>query len=371
MAPNDLQSQYQQLLSQNLIQSQQPTGIENEVELSKRTPNQVCVSVPSVYVNKNENGEHKCGNNLFLIDHDLLNSFVDIAFRIETGMVNDQVDLHNKILSMSNFGDNAVVQAIVKVVSSFSEIQNSLDVDEDFYDISIKPIEFDSLRSYTNDPETGLLTHIDDTIVIDNCMFYTQFGNDVEKKNKIRQMNNDTDLNRIYYILKMMEDSIAFKSNRIASSSTKFTNICMFYILIIQNGVPVKGKCSKYLSHNIMGFMADVFIRSRVLTHWQNDTCRNQLLKELITNYNKDNLMVALCKIKKPEDRSKYVLQYIQQNDLQMYNSIKSLNYKAYINVLSDFEITIDNESYYYFTSEFTTKLMTMQGISNLIAMYK
>lgn len=88
--------QYQQLYSQTAVSDQSSTGTENEVDLSERTPNQVCINVPLAYVNLDENKEHHLGTNLFLIDFDILQSFIGLCFNIETVMVNEQVNLYKK-----------------------------------------------------------------------------------------------------------------------------------------------------------------------------------------------------------------------------------------------------------------------------------
>lgn len=281
--------------------------------------------IPWFYVNVDENKKHEILSNLYTIEYEKLQSFVPISESIECGGTMNQMKLFNKIVNMSNFDNNDnITQSNIKACSSFNEIQNNIELDGTCVDVSLKSIEFDSFRKYENDPETGLLINVAEDVQLYDCSFYTQLTENCVLE--ARKLSNDSDLNRIYYILKMFENSMTFHEDRVPSSCTKLMNICLYYILLIQNATPVRDHCSKYLSHNIIGFMADAFIRSRVLTHWRNNSCRAYLMQDLVTNYSRENLLVNLCRLNTPQERVDYLKQYFQQADEFVYNLLKAIS---------------------------------------------
>lgn len=361
----DLQSsvtdQYKTILNQ--VQTQLNPEARQAVPWDSRTSDQVFISIPSVYVNVDETRDDRISPNLFIIDYIKFCELMTFATKIEKE-INDEHIMYDLINRLQN--KDQTTQMIVESLMSMSQLQQSLDIEDEFIDTSLKVIEFDSFRHYENDPDTGLLIDINTNVRHFECSFYTELGARDDLVQKVRELTNDTDLNRMYYILKMFEASLLFQPDRVAGQLKSYMTYALFFMLLKEASSPVIGHHCNDIDTNLVGLITDAFARSRIITHWKNSNCRNQMLKEIGTNYPKDNFIVRACQLDTPLERAQYATDFLSKQEL-VARFAKAISYKQYIKILETTVLSIDNEHYYMLNSDFLTKIISVEGVLELI----
>lgn len=368
------------------------------ITLAQKTPDQVCVTLPWLYVNCVESDAHEKIDNLYLIDFEKLKEIVaTFASAIESGTSKQQTELCPKLISLLDFNSqtdefNVSVderqragyasagisnvhesetysQVILDYLMSVNNMQQQFDVDDEFVNVGCESISLDPVRVYVNDPETGLLVSCTEQTV-DGVSFYSQLGANDAEKIRLRQYTNETDLNQIYFILNRLTDSLLFKQNRLCCNYAKLINICLLYMLLLRYAIPVRGNHINYNRLNLLAFIVDCFIRGRILSHWQLGSCTKQLLTDLITNYAKENPMVGMCRLDNPRDRAQYILHTMQTTtDTSTANIVKCLSYDEYDKILEESKWLnqTTGKQYYNLDHTFISKFVQMHGFNMLL----
>lgn len=124
----------------------------------------------------------------------------------------------------------------------FGDLGRSIYVDDTCIDASTEAITFHTIRVYENGKTGLLLRHAHTTW--HGLSFYSQFGNNEPLKARVRLEMNETDLNQMYYILECFEKSPLFHKTRVCNHTVRVTNLCLFYLSLIDNSQPIERTCA-------------------------------------------------------------------------------------------------------------------------------
>lgn len=361
-------------------QSFDTTDRVNDVNLNECPANHVSVTIPWFYVNRDEFDEHRDVENLYFIRYEKLREILALSSDIETGDNDKQIELCPKLVNLmksketgtetidlendNGSADNAIyrqIKTILSTLQEFGSFQSQLDVDDIFVDVSHETISFNTIRQYETDPNTGLLINVRERSM-NGYHFYSQVPTD-EERMYIRHATNETDLNQMYFILQKFKESLLFKPNRVCNYTSKLINICVMYLVLESHGVPVRGNYLSYVDTNIISFMIDCIARSRVLSHWKHNPCTRQLISDLIANYHKNNMLVAVCKLETARDRAQFLCDQIKQHG----NFGKTVSYAEYEKLLKRYETRINDKTYYNFDKMFLMSLLELPSFTAII----
>lgn len=375
-------------MRQKLLHEQERKNPYNEHDVNKQSPqivdvplnecpaNHVAITIPWFYVNCDEFSEHRLLENLYFIDYQKLREILALSADIETGDNDKQIDICPKLVKLLKSKEdmfsvdgtddvNGVVyrqiKAILSTLQEFGSFQSQLDVDDVFVDISHETVSFNTIRYYENDPKTGLLINTVERET-NGHSFYSQVFSDEEKMH-IREMNRETDLNQMYFILQKFKESLLFKPNRVCNYTSKLINICILYLVLESHSIPVRGNYLMYVDTNIISFMIDCIARSRVLGHWKHNPCTRQLIADIVTNYHKNNMLVAVCKLDTARDRAQFLCDQIKQHG----NLTKAISYAEYEKLIKRYVIKVDGVSYYSFDKMFLMNLVELPSFTAII----
>lgn len=347
----------------------------NNVPINECPKDHVAITIPWFYVNCDEFSEHRSVDNLYFINYHKLCEIMTCYMDIENGDNDTQIDsVCPKLFKLlktkeKHIDDNDKVtstiykqiQVILSSIQLFGNFQSLFEVDDEFVDISHETISFNTIRQYKNDDMTGLLLESKEHVV-NGYHFYSQVPTNEEKMH-IRELTMETDLNQMYFILQKFKDSLLFKPNRVCNYTSKIISICILYLVLESHAIPVRGHYLYYADTNIISFMIDCIIRSRVLSHWKNNPCTRQLINDLMTNYNKINLLVSVCRFDTARERAQFLCEQIKRRS----NVSKALSYNEYEQLIKRYVTKIDNVSYYNFDKIFLLSLVELPSFMTII----
>lgn len=338
---------------------------ESAVPLAEVASHGVIIPVPMICVNCNDLQEDQAIKNYRVIRYDLLEELMNKAKHIETASYIDQLEISERFVKdmIDSNKQSKDTEQMLKCVTTFGDLGRSIDVDDTFIDASTEGITFDPIRVYEND-KTGLLVGHTHT-TWHGLSFYSQLGDDEPLKARVRQEMNETDLNQMYYMLECFEKSLLFHKTRVCNHTVKLTNLCLFYLTLIDNSRPIENMCDTDLKNNIMGYLIDVVVRSRVITKWRLNPCSKNLILDMVRNYNDQNHMVMMCKLETPRERAAYILKALSESP-ETHKAVANLSYSEYEKVLEQSAYTINDSRYYVFKSKFIHDIVATQGFAAL-----
>lgn len=358
------------------ISTQQPVFASGEddgeretvVPLSEVASHGVIVQVPMICVNCDDRGEDRAIKNFRVIPYETLERLMTVAKQIETASHADQMKISERFVtdmvsSNKHCRDNQLMYNFITMCGDWGR---SIDVADTFVDASTEGISFDPIRKYEND-RTGVLVRHTHT-AWHGRYFYSQFGDDVALIARVRREMNETDLNQMHYMLECLEKSLLFHKTRLYSHSVKVSNLCLFYLSLISNSLPVENMCDTDLRNNFTGTMIDVIVRTRVITKWRLHHCSKSLIQDIVQNYDPTIPMVAICRLETPRERADYILKSLSKCD-EVRKALAGLSYDEYEKALKQSVYTVNGEEYYVFKSEFVHAIVATQGYAALHAM--
>lgn len=370
---------------------------------SEITNDYVVICVPLIYVNVDElNGIDQMIPNLRAIKYDKLVDLMQIAIQIPTLQTKQQIELASDLIkrvtdtyslktknpttpkninatqpktfnrinedcilnknNLNNSDNNTYkrmdvgvneeegldymkLDKVVSLMSYILKFYEETNLDGDYINIDSKAITFDKIRRYNVNSANGILISCEDVSTADGYELYSQIEN-LQDHKRIREMTNDTDFNRIQYVLSCLEKFLLFHPGYILNTTIQIINLAYLYSLIYLSSLPIKSNCSNDLKGNIIGYVIDVIIRSRVINHWQRNPNSAKLLSDLTANYNRDHIIVKMCKLDSARERAKLVISLFSKHSKQL---IEELNYDKYIKLLEENAQIIEKEQYYVF----------------------
>lgn len=349
---------------------------EESIPIDQIHEDSVCINCPLIFVNTNEFGKHRTVNNLRVIRFDYLQKLMIIAQKIEMGDSQKQLEAtldlieiltgENKEMNLDETkttNDDKTFNEIMRSIIVLSQLTEKINVDTNFVDIDYDYANFDQIREYINDKETGLLKEVRN-VEVDGISKYSLINepNRDEKILRIRQYTNATDLNQYYYVMRQFERSLIFAPGRVCQNSTKLANIGLFFSVLCTFSVPVKDKSIASIRVNGVTFIMDAFIRTRIISHWRHATTTKPMISNLIQNFDKNNPFVACCQYDTPRERIQHIIKQMRQ-DPKYESLVKNISYKEYEDLLESSKFRVKDQEYYSFDVGFLRKLLAMDMI--------
>lgn len=343
--------------------------LDNEaVTSSEASSNGVIINVSTLYIACDEQkGVDQVANNLRVIDLKILLELVTMVRQVLDNSV-DQCEfstlLMNRLVSMHSRDINNLLDFMNKITA----MSRNLDLDDGFYDLTSTNVSFDRIRNYIVDADTGVLKSAEPTTYDNTYQLYSQLmhiaptvhnGETPETmQQKIREATNDTDFNRMQYYLMCVEKFLLFREGYVCENTAKLGNLALFHLCLLSESKPILNYSSNDLRGNILGYMIDMVVRSRLVQMWQRYPATSRLLNDMSRNYDSNNHLVRLCQMRASRDRAQYILNSLKSIKDGNANSLSdNLNYDMYFETLQKFKINVEGIDYYYLGSEFITKL--------------
>lgn len=254
--------------------------------------------------------------------------------------------------------------------TSYKFEQNFMSID------ACKHLTFDVIRKYTIDPETNLLETVEERQWFCKrtnkyVSFYSQLTDD--EVSQVRREFNDTELNRIHYVLMTYENILLFRPNYILDYMIRYLTVSAFMICLCSHSININGFSLNDLIPHYLCYMLDIIIRTRLVTAWQKDPHCRALLKDMAYNYEKNYLSNSVL-IEDPIERAKVVLSelkryYNEMPDPPIQSMLENLDLNDYITLLNNCSININDKIYYEFNTQTFENLLlsgTMRNIKDV-----
>lgn len=325
----------------------------------------VVVNLPLIYVSADED-EHpdESIDNYRVLEFDRLAEIMRVAIRIAGADRDEEMSIWKTLtdlLMRYNKNENGREEPVLAFLDFIGTISRDLKIDDEYVDSTQSCITFDVIRRYTNDPTTGLLIGSEPEPTEDGLQLYSQTSNDEARIMRIRRERNDTDMNRFHYCLSAFDKTLRFIPGYVYNRTVKVINLALAHLCLISASHPIEGYSSNDLKSNVLAYIIDVVIRSRVIQAWQRDPASRVLMSDLTNNYDKDNVLVALCKLKGPKERAKLLLHEFSKAP-ECAELCEQLSYESYEQLLERSRRNIHGRVYYAFDNQFLLELLKLNS---------
>ena len=340
-----------------------------------KEPN-VVIQVPTIYVHTDEmNGSDKTTSNLRVINYDVLTDLTKIAMDINSVDKAALIEKCNYLINylVQHMGDN-ISTSFMEFIKFSTEIGKNLDIEDDYLDITTEGISFDVIRRYEVCPNTRVLISAEPAIAQGIYQLYSQVPLDEHYNiniQNIRNEMNDTDLNRIHYCLLQFEKTLRFENGYIYSRILKLKCLALYYICLYMESNPLQNYCDNDLKGNMLSYILDCVVRSRVIQAWQRYPISKTLTHDISKNYNDRIHMIKLCQLPCARERAQYLIQIVRDKP-EMQRYLQHINYDSYVSTLDKTKLVIENEEYYVFNNEFITSLaVNLSDLQSIQKLYE
>lgn len=271
-----------------------------------------------------------------------------------------------------NINNRTLIFKILEMLSdSHSE---SFKFEQNFVPINTNThVTFDVIRKYTVDTSKNLLVDATDSPwfcprLNKHVAFYSQLTE--AEILEARTANNDTELNRVHYMMKMFENVLAFKTNFTLDYTIRYLTLSAFMLCLCSHSKNINGFSLNDLVPHYLCFMLDIIIRTRLTTAWQKDPKCASLLKDMAYNYEK-NFLSSSVMIEDQIERAKLVVSdlkryYAHKPDPPIQNMLNSINLNDYVALLSASVISIHGKTYHEFNAQTFEKLLISGTMKNI-----
>lgn len=344
----------------------------------------VVISVPMLYVAAAENGASETHpdrsvDNLRVLPIERLDELMHLGVEIPTATHERLVDIWEMLVSrLIGYNDHGPdnEHEILEFLSFASRVGRDMEVADEYCDSTAATvITFDPIRRYTADERTTVLREAvaepwrDDKSSREYA-FYSQLP-DRQLVERVRRERNDTDLMRYHYCLQHFERALRFEPGHVYDRTVRLANLTLLYLCLVSASRPIERLSSNDLKANLLGYVIDAVVRSRVIGAWQRDPAGRAMLGDLTRNYQDSQIMVQLCRLTSSRDRAKFMLAKFAGIE-RVREAVRSLSYEAYEELLErQAARTIDGIRYYVFDSAFLAAAAALQGFSALRSMYE
>lgn len=328
----------------------------------------VIINVPTIYINTIEGGKDECSENLRVIKFEDLSELMNISIEIPRATHEQLVTIWETLVGILLKSNTKIDNEddVLTFLTFASKMGKDLNIDDEYIDSTTNCISFDVIRKYINDPQTRLLLTAEQS-PWNGTQLYSQLNaNDFTQA---RIENNDTDMNRYLYCMMCYEKILKFEQGYVFNKTVKVANLALFYLCLLSKSRPIQYLSSNDIKSNILGYIVDLIIRSRVIQAWQNEASSKILLSDLTNNYDEKQLMVAICRLPTAKLRAKYILGQLGKVK-NMSEIVKCLSFEAYEELLDQSKQIIQGNEYYVFGNKFLTSAATLQGFAALKSLY-
>lgn len=320
----------------------------------------VVISAPLIYIDSDETEcRDKVTANLRVIPYQKLLELMQIAVKIITGDKSKQHELAIEIFDMLNCKGRKIDE-FLEFIKFGVEIANELDISEEYVDLVTHGVSFDIIRNYVVDPNTKILKSAEPT-TIGGYQLYSQIENENDK-NKVRVMTNESDFNRMQYLLAHMEKILTFEPGYVCNQTVKIINLGLFYLCLYYDSAPIIGHCNTDLKSNMLAYILDCVVRSRVIQAWQRDKSTKPLLKDVLKHYDNRNHIAKIIQLPSSKLRGQFVLKIVGKYP-ELKNLLDETMYDAYISIFNRFILEINSKKYHLLTTQYIIDLSAMMSI--------
>lgn len=346
----------------------------------------VVFNIPKIYVSTDYyNGTDQSINNLRAIEYVELLEFVQEYKDILTCNTRDcswmVYFLFTNMQSILNNSNNRTLTDeetfIFSVLKDISDWIVAYDkYEHEFVSINCNThLTFDVIRKYTVNEETQILLSAEEAPwfcdrLQKHVHFYSQLLPD--EILLARKANDDTELNRIHYMLKIYENILLFRPDFTLDSVIRYLAVAAFMLCLCGKSKNIIGFSLNDLIPHYLCYIFDVAIRTRLITAWQKDPRCKELLKDMHVNYDA-NLISSCILIQDPIDRIKNILREIRamiaqdpKADAITTEMVRILSIDDYIVFLNKCAIEIDDKMYYEFNAQSFEHLLLSTTIENV-----
>lgn len=322
------------------------------------------ISLPLIYIDADERTTtDRVTSNLRVIDECNLQDLIQIALLISNPNNKTQFDICKELVHRLSKHSGEYTQ-LSTIIQWASDVASQMDVDVEYVDTASIPLSFDVIRNYNVDSKTGILTSADQ-VSISNIQLYSQLNGDKSKIQQIREQTNDTDFNRMQYCLAHFENHLMFKPGYLLSQTPKLINMGLVYLCLSSESAPVRGFSSNDIKGNLLSYIIDVVIRSRVIQAWQRDINTKILLKDLFKNYDTRNHIVQLSQMDTSRERAQFFLRLIQRKG-ELSKILNTDFFNKYMDLLAKHKLTIENQDFFTLGSEFIIEMVSLFSINKI-----
>lgn len=321
----------------------------------------VVINLPLIYVSANEDQyTDESIDNYRVLPFDRLAEIMHVAIKIAGADRDSEMNIWKTLTDLlMRYNDGKREEPVLAFLDFISNASHDLQIDDEYTDSTQPCITFDVIRRYENDPSTGLLISSDPD-PCDGLQLYSQ-TNDDERVMRIRKERNDTDMNRFHYCLTAFEKTLRFLPGYVYNRTVKVINLALAHLCLISASHPIEGYSSNDLKSNVLAYIIDVVIRSRVIQAWQRDPASRVLMSDLTKNYDKENVLIALCKLKGPKERAKLLLHEFSKTP-ECAELCEQLSYESYEQLLEQCRRPINGRDYYTFDNQFLLELLKLNS---------
>lgn len=349
------------------------------MEEAMANPDLVIVNIPEYCINANSASGTLPLKNLFAVDREMYIASMLRAVNIFQSDQNAQYDAYETLQTqwlemVANFQSkssdnielfNVVAQATDLTNHIFQSIRKCTP-ETVYVDINNVRLDFDAIRKYEVDPQTGLLIGA-------QCMqaeingrsyeFYSQIT-DPETFERVREMMNCTNVTQAHHVMGFIVNYIAMEDKFVPQTTIQYVTLLMTQILLALNGRAIHGHSSTNSLYNFIGVIFDSLLRTRVIQRWHEDSVLQALLRNLANDHDKRNISVALTNL--PEARDRFNLCRQRLISLPDVNKdvatfAENFTYDDYLTILESSRLTLEeyeNASFYRLEANYVQQLI-------------
>lgn len=331
--------------------------------------NGVPISIPEIHVSLDEeNGHDRATPNTRMIRTQDLRALLELAMYFTEPKVESQQEYMDaqrnawrEMVSIlvgeeghSPTYNRTTLMEFVDMCVSFAK---HINIDDLYLNTTNIGLGFERIRRYTNNKNTKLLETVEPA-VYNGCHFYAQLGS--EQAEEARRVNNDSDVNRMYYCLREFEKTLLFRENYVLCTTLQMINMGMFRLCLVFKSYPIEGESSTDLRSNALGWIGDLVIRSRLFTYWQRYPVCQSMLANIRNSYSAENPLAALSKIKRARDRAQHIFSLVKRSNSELTQLFDDLSYDDYEKVMESARITVGpGQDYLAFGTPFITAFLS------------
>lgn len=343
----------------------------------------VVFNLPKIYVSASSDHEDNSYQNIRAIKYDKLIYFMTkyqniISMPIEECQTLIR-EVFNDLENSKPFesSDNDSRTFIFQILQLISDLYNKgLKFEQNFIPTNMSThVSFNVIREYVLNERNMLVSAVEkpwfSMRLQQNATFYSQLTD--EEIVQARIANNDTELNRVQYMLKIYENVLMFKPNFVLDYMIRYLTIIAFKICLCTQSINVEGMSDNDLVPHYLCLMLDIIIRTRVITAWQRDPQCAAMLTDMACNYESNFMSNGVLLEKNDIDRVRKILSSIREHypDPVIQDMIRNININDYVAVLKDSIGLIDNVPYYIFNTQIFERILlsgTMKNINDAYA---
>lgn len=345
----------------------------------------VVFNLPKIYVSASPDHEDNSYQNIRAMKYDKLIHFMTkyqniISMPIEECQVlirevfNDLENAKSSEASSASATDNDNRNFIFQILQLISDLYNKgLKFEQNFIPTNMDThVSFNVIREYSLNERNMLVNVIEkpwfSTRLQQNVAFYSQLTDD--EIIQARTSNNDTELNRVLYMLKIYENVLLFRPSFVLDYMIRYLTIIAFKICLCTQSINVEGMSDNDLVPHYLCLMLDIIIRTRVITAWQRDPQCSSMLADMACNYETNFMSNGVLLEKNDIDRVRKILSSLREHyvDPVIQDMLQNININDYVSVLKDSIGIVEGVPYYIFNTQIFERILlsgTMKNINN------